>query len=144
MDASYLTGVWRLVSGEFRSSDNIVTFPWGKNPEGQIIYTENGYVAAQIMAPNRPRFVSRDHMKGTEIEVRAAFEGYQAYYGAYMVDEKTNVINHRIDGSVFPNLVGHTLRRYYEFSEKYLTLRTPPMRMGGVEVTGAFVWTRPY
>lgn len=139
---NHLTGVWKLISGEFRYSGDTVTYPWGKDPGGQIVYTADGYMAAQIMNPDRPEFVSRDHMKGTDIEIRAAFEGYQAYYGTYAIDEKEKIVNHRVEGSVFPNLIGHTLKRYYELSGDMLTLRTPPMKMGGKEVTSVLIWQR--
>jgi len=133
-------GTWKLISGEFHSTEGTTTFPWSQNPGGQIIYTAEGFMAAQIMNPKRPDFVSKDHMKGTDAEVRAAFEGYQAYYGTYDIDAAENIVNHRVTGSVFPNLIGHNLKRYFEFSGSRLILRTPPMKMSGTAVTVVLVW----
>jgi len=142
MTDNLFTGPWKLISGEFHYSDGKITFPWGENPGGLIIYTSEGYISAQIMTAGRPDFASKDHMRGTDAEIRAAFEGYQAYYGTYDIDTTAGIVNHRVTGSVFPNLIGHNLKRYYEFSGNRLTLRTPPMKMGGSTVTGVLVWER--
>lgn len=142
MDITQLVGAWKLVAAEFRYSDGNVTCPWGDPTAGQIIYTAGGLMSAQIMNPSRPKFASRDHMKGTDIEVRAAFEGYQAYYGTYEINDANRTISHIVEGSVFPNLVGHTLKRYYKITGSRLTLSTPPMRMGGESVTVILIWEK--
>jgi hypothetical protein len=96
------------------------------------------------MDPDRPKFASKDHMRGTDEEVRAAFEGYQAYYGTFTLDEKEKTAIHHVEGSIFPNLIGHQLKRHYEFSQdgSRLTLGTPPMPMGGDKVSGVYIWER--
>ena len=138
------TGTWKLISGEFRNSDGKTSYPWGTELEGRIVYTSDGNMAAQIMDPDRPKFVSKDHMKGTDEEVRAAFEGYQAYYGTFEINEKEKTIIHHVQGSIFPNLIGHDLLRYFELSEdgKRLRLGTPPMPMGGEKVSAIYVWEK--
>jgi|WetSurMetagenome_2_1015567.scaffolds.fasta_scaffold02631_1 hypothetical protein len=145
MSETRFPGTWKLIAGEYRHSDGTVTYPWGNPPAGQIMYTADGHMAAQIMRLGRPNFIFKDHMKGTDTEIREAFEGYQAYYGTYVIKEAENIIDHLVTGSVFPNLIGHTLKRYYAFSENAfsssrLTLSTPPMKMGGTTVTGILVW----
>ncbi len=52
-----------------------------------LIYDASEHVPAQMMRAGRPRFGSGDQLKGTDAEVRAAFEGYLAYFGEYTVDE---------------------------------------------------------
>jgi len=142
MDITELIGAWKLIAAEFRRSDGKITYPWGNPPAGQIIYTAGGRMSAQIMDPSRPKFIARDHMKGTDNEVRTAFEGYQAYYGTYDINEKEKTISHLVEGSVFPNLVGHTLKRYYEIAGSRLTLSTPPMLMSGQSVTVILIWEK--
>lgn len=147
MSETRFPGTWKLIAAEYHHADGTVTYPWGKPPAGQIIYTADGHMAAQIMRPGRPNFISKDHMKGTGAEIREAFEGYQAYYGTYVIKEAENTIDHLVAGSVFPNLIGHTLKRYYAFSQNAssgsrLTLSTPPMKMDGILVTGILVWER--
>jgi len=137
-----IIGVWVLISGEFCYSNGTASRPWGNKPVGQLIYTENGYMSVQIMNPDRPFFVSKDHYKGTGEEIRKAFEGYQAYFGTYSIDEKESSITHYVIGSVFPNLTGKPIKRFYELDGSTLTLKTPPMKMGGEIVTGILVWTK--
>src|SRR5882672_5916133 len=41
-------GTWHLVSSEFRRADGAVTYPIGKDAVGLLIYTAEGYMAAQL------------------------------------------------------------------------------------------------
>jgi hypothetical protein len=138
-----LIGAWRLLSAEFRSSDGKIAYPWGKNATGLLIYNASGYVSAQIMNPDRPKFASRDNFKGTPEETKFAFDGYQAYYGTFEIDEKGKMVIHHIIGNLFPNAIGVSFKRYYEFSiNDRLTLSTPPMTMGGERIAGLLIWER--
>ncbi len=50
-----LVGAWRLVSYEIRPRDGgTVTYPLGRDARGWILYTPDGYMSAQLMAPGRP------------------------------------------------------------------------------------------
>jgi hypothetical protein len=144
MSINQFVGTWKLISGEFRTADGKISYPWGNELEGRIMYTADGNMAAQIMDPDRPKFTAKDHMKGTDEEVRAAFEGYQAYYGTYEVDEENHTIIHHVEGSVFPNLIGHDLPRFYELYEdgNRMRLGTPAMPMGGAKVSAVYVWEK--
>ncbi|MBN1366358.1 MAG: lipocalin-like domain-containing protein [Dehalococcoidales bacterium] len=143
MSRDRFIGAWKLITAEFRSTDGKVNYLWGKNAAGLIIYSAGGNVSAQIMNPDRPKFASRDNLKGTPEEAKAAFDGYQAYFGTFEVDEKEKLVIHHITGNLFPNAIGINLKRFYEFSENdRLTLSTPPMSMGGERVTGVLVWER--
>jgi hypothetical protein len=44
--------------------------------------------------------------KGTDAEVRAAYEGYVAYFGTYRVDEANSVVTHVVEGSLNPGYTG--------------------------------------
>ncbi|GEM_PF-6774270 len=44
-------------------------------------------MAVQIMRSDRPAFASGERLEGTQEEIKAAFEGYFAYYGTYEVNE---------------------------------------------------------
>ncbi len=138
-----LIGAWKLVSAEFRTSDGKIMYPWGRNAIGLLIYSSSGNVSAQIMNPERPKFASRDNLKGTPEETKLAFDGYQAYFGTYEVDEKEKTVIHHITGNLFPNAIGVILKRFYELSgSERLTLSTPPISMGGQRITGLLIWER--
>jgi hypothetical protein len=53
-----------------------MVYPFGKNAQGSIIYTESGRVSAQVMRPDRPQFATGDQMKGTTEEIKANYEGF--------------------------------------------------------------------
>jgi hypothetical protein len=53
-------GTWKLVSVEETRPIGEVTYPDGRNPHGLIMYDTLGYVAVQIMMPDRPKFASDD------------------------------------------------------------------------------------
>jgi hypothetical protein len=47
-----------------------------------------------------------------------------------------------VEGSLFPNWIGHRNLRYYEFEGNRLTLKTLAFLMAEQEVTGVLVWER--
>ncbi len=143
MSDNRLIGAWRLLSAEFHSSDGKVIYPWGKNATGILVYSDTGYVSAQIMNPDRLEFASCDNLKGTPAETKVAFDGYQAYFGTFELTEGEKTVIHHITGNLFPNAIGIDLKRYYEISgDNRLILSTPPMTLNGERVTGVLVWDR--
>lgn len=143
MGKEQFLGSWRLISSVFKSvSSGQVAYPLGKDATGLIIYSADGYMSAQLLSPNRPRFASGDHLKGTQEEIKGAFEGLMTYYGTYEVDEKQHTVSHHCERSSFPNWDGQVLNRYYEFSDDKMTLSTPQLKMGGEKVVGVLIWQR--
>lgn len=81
-----IIGAWKLISFEIHRENGEVIYPFGKNAQGSIIYTESGRFSAQVTHPDRPRFASGDQMSGTTGEVKANYEGFVSYYGSYEFD----------------------------------------------------------
>ena len=135
-------GAWRLAAYELEGDDGKITQPYGEKPEGMLMYDAEGHMAVQIMRPGTAPFAANDRWLGTDEELRAAFEGYIAYYGRYTVDTDRREVTHHVEGSVFPNYIGRRLVRYYEIGEGRLTLSTPPMPFGGSPGVGRLVWVR--
>lgn len=142
MPINQFIGAWRLGSFKILSESRSIGHPLGEDAMGMIIYDAQGHMMVQAMRQGRPRFESDDQMKGTDQEIRAAFEGYLAYFGDYVVDDREQTITHQVKGSMFPNFVGQSLVRRYEFSGDQLTLTTPPFKVGGFIVTAVLVWER--
>jgi hypothetical protein len=142
MGREQFIGIWKLVSNEFRQSDGQVRYPFGRDSVGIAMFNANGQNGAQIMRPDRPAFASGDRLKGTPAEIRSAFEGFFAYFGTYEVKQEENTIILHVEGSSFPNWVGTAQKRFFEFSGNRLTLTTPPILMGGKQVTGFLIWER--
>ena len=136
-----LVGSWKLISFHSKDSSGQTAYPFGKDAQGRLIYEPNGRMAVQLMDPNRPGFTSDDPLVTSEAEVRAAFNGYTAYYGTYSVNPDDQTIVHRIEAALLPNWVGTDQRRDFEFDGKYLTLKGP-LLLGGVQGVVSLVWER--
>ena len=137
------TGTWRLLGCEGRWSDGRVSHPYGEDPCGLLMYDGQGTFAGQIMAQERPDFATGNLLKGSDDEVRAAFEGYVAYYGAYRVEEAEGLMVHDVEGSFFPNWIGDTQIRKFEFtSDGKLRLSTLPIKGSRANLTVVLLWER--
>ncbi len=95
-----------------------------------------------IMRPERPKSSINDKSKATNEEIKSAFDGFEAYFGTYEIDEEKKIVSHHIVGSLFPNWEGMTHTRFAEFSGNQLTLKTPPMQYGGETISGTLIWQR--
>ena len=76
-----LVGAWRLLSYESRDSAGALQYPLGQGVVGQLMYDARGNMSAILMQPDRPAFAAHDLRRGTDAEVRAAFEGFIGYLG---------------------------------------------------------------
>ncbi len=137
-----LLGAWSLTSFEMRRSDGRVSFPFGEDPSGMLLYEPSGRMSAQLLRRDRPPFDSGDQLMGDASEIKSAFQGCIAYFGAFEVDEAAATVVHRVEGSLFPNWIGTEQVRYYELDRDRLTIKTAPTEWDGVEVVAVLVWRR--
>ena len=132
-------GTWKLVSIEGQRVPR-------RDGVGLIMYDTTGYMAVQIMPLDRPKFASGNRQQGTQEEIRAALDGYAAYFGPYEVNEAEGVVIHHLEGSIFPNEIGRDNIRYYEFSGDQLTLIPTNMVDSKLapksSATVRFIWER--
>jgi len=83
-----------------------ISHPYGAHPTGYIVYDATGRLHVQVMrTPATPPFAAGD-AQGTDQEIRAAYDGYVAYFGTYEVDEAQSVVVHRVQGSLMPSYTG--------------------------------------
>jgi hypothetical protein len=142
MTIAPFTGAWKLISSEMRSSSGEVQYPLGEDCAGRLIVDSAGNFTAQLMRPDRPEFASGDVVRGTDEEIRTAYQGFVAFWAKIEVDEEKKEMTYVVEGSLFPNWIGHRNLRYYEFEGNRLTLKTPAFLMAEQEVTGVLVWER--
>jgi hypothetical protein len=140
MSTNPFVGTWRLLSLETRTSGEEVGYPLGKDAVGYLIYSQEGFMAASVMRAGRANFASADSLAASAEEKLTAFETYSSYCGTYEV--KGDKVIHHIELSLFRNWSGRDQERFFEFSDDRLTLRTPPMSVGGVERTLQANWQR--
>lgn len=121
--ASQLVGVWTLVSLVSLQDGLEESFPFGRKPEGFLIYTSDGYVSAQLMKPGRS-FESRDWQQATASEFQEAGSGYIGYCGVYAVNEEKKTVTHFPSVALVPNLINGKQLRLVHLRGDRLTLRT--------------------
>ena len=142
MTASELLGTWRLLSYEAREASGHVQHPWGEDVSGQLIYDSGGNVSVYVQRNDRPIFAARDPARGTDAEIRAAFEGLVSYFGTYAIDTNAQTVTHHVHGAAFPNWSGHDQVRFYKINGNRLKLSTPPLTVGGLTFEYVLSWER--
>ena len=116
-------GTWRLLSFEEIQPDGSINYPYGQDPVGRLIYDAGGHMAVQIMRRDRLLLSSSDPQQVPPEEIKAAVEGFTAFFGTYEIDETEKIVTHRVEGHLFPNSVGRHLKRRFEFSGDRLILK---------------------
>ena len=139
-----LVGAWKLVS--FIETDvktNATSYPMGKNPNGLIIYTPDGYMSAQLQEPGASNFSSADLFRGTPEEYADAAHRYIAYSGRFFVDEDQNLLRHEMAVSLFPNWLGQKQVRLAKLDGDTLQLAPDePQFFNGSLRTALLLWKR--
>ncbi|KAK3064883.1 hypothetical protein LTS18_003046 [Coniosporium uncinatum] len=119
---SRIIGAWELV--EYSAHADIdpsgKIYPMGRDCQGIIMYTLDGYMSAQLQTPGQPHFAQNDLSGGTEEELAEAGKNYLAYTGPFYVDEsgEAPILRHHITDCSFPNWPGNTQRRMVKILEE--------------------------
>jgi hypothetical protein len=147
MSAREFVGSYRLQSFELVFDDGTVEHPLGRDAEGLIVYMREGFFSGQMMQRGRPKFAQARQSAaekdfGSDAEVRAAFNGYVAYYCTYDVDQARQIVNHRILGALLPNWEGQVNVRHYAFEGDVLVLKSPAMVVAGKSGRSVLHWRR--
>lgn len=136
-----IIGTWKLVSWTFKNEKGETIHYLGENATGILMYDAHGYMNAQLMKGNRPAFASESINGATPNEALGAFNSYLAYFGKYYEKGPGEMV-HTVEGSLFPNWVGHQEVRYGKIEGDRLVLSTPPIPTGGTEIIFHIVWQR--
>jgi hypothetical protein len=139
-----LIGAWRLVSCvETDVETGEIFLPMGEHPEGLILYTPDGYMSAQLSAPDRRNFESGDMYQGAPEEYASAGISYLAYSGPYYVDEARGAVEHEMFVSLFPNWKDQRQLRIVRLEGDELQLSTgEPDLFNGSLKAAAITWRR--
>jgi hypothetical protein len=101
-----LVGTWTFVRTEATQADGRKVLPFGPNPRGSLIFTEDGHFAHLQVADGIPKFVSNSRVTGTAEENKAVIQGSIALSGTYTVDEVVKAFTRKIEAATFPNWIG--------------------------------------
>ena len=142
--AAKLVGAWRLVSIEERDAEGKLVTPldYGPEPIGLLIYDASGRMAAQAMRRSRAKLPGDDVHRAPPEQAKAAFVGYNAYFGTFEVDESKGLVIHRVEGSMIPNWEGSEQRRQFTLAGDKLILEPPAFEAQGQKRSRKLTWER--
>ena len=109
---------------------------------GLLMYDAGGNMSAHVMRNDRPLFAANDPERGTDAEVRAAFDGYASYFGTYTIDQAKQTVTHHIRGAWYPNWIGNDQLRHFKFGGSRLVLSTPALVSDGQSFEYVAIWER--
>ena len=101
-----LVGTWTFARTEATQGDGSKILPFGPNPKGVNMFTEDGHFAQIQIADGIPKFASNSRVTGTAEENKAVVVGSISLFGTYTVDETARAIIYKVESSTFPNWVG--------------------------------------
>jgi hypothetical protein len=120
-----LVGAWSLLECAEIMQDGSRRLPLGEGARGQVVYTADGRMSAQLVRADRAPFAS-DDFRGAPVDVAAeAFQQYFGYFGSYRVDAGVGTVTHFIEGAWFPNLENKAQVRTFRFEQDRLILEAP-------------------
>lgn len=136
-------GAWKLLSCNAIRRNGCILPIYGNEPIGRLFYDADGNMSVHIMKAGRPNFASASKYKCTHVEMRTAFQGYEAYFSTYTIDNQRGTITHHLLGGLFPNWTNTNQLRYFKFFDNRLILSTEPIERGIFQKTiTILVWER--
>jgi hypothetical protein len=136
-----IVGTWKLVLTEETLKDGTTRpYPkYGPNGKGFLMYTRDGYMCADLVNPERPKW--QNPVQPATDEKIAAAEGSFAYCGRYEIDAKQNRLIHLPEVATDPGYVGSRQIRPYKFEDGRLVLGDVETQKPGV-VRWKIVWEK--
>jgi hypothetical protein len=141
--ASQLIGTWRLVSREDRTAagERRMDPGLGADPVALLVFDKAGNFAAQFMKRDRSTAeVAATTRSGANNST--AVNGYDAYFGKYIVDEGSGSVRTTLMGSLSPGDVGSVFTREMHVDGETLTIKLATTSAEGDPVTRTLIWER--
>jgi len=136
-----IVGTWKLVSTLETLKDGTTRpYPeYGPNGKGFLMYSRDGFMCADLVNPERPKWVNPT--EPTTEEKVAAADGSFAYCGRYEIDAKQNRLVHLPEVATDPGYVGSRQIRPYKFEDGRLVLSDVATAKPGV-LRWKIVWEK--
>ncbi|TDG12938.1 hypothetical protein E2F43_15405 [Seongchinamella unica] len=136
-----LVGTWQLESWTIGYSDrDDFSYPFGEEPQGLLMYSEDGWMSACIARRERALFPEDvNYRKLPDDRKAAAFSSYFQYAGRYRVADGDVI--HYVTQSLNPNFPGSEQLRHAELDGQTLVLSGKD-RAGEVTRFHSLVWHR--
>jgi hypothetical protein len=134
-----LKGTWQLESWTIGYADrDDFTYPYGEDPQGLRMYTDDGWMSASICRKERALLPEDVSFRKLPDEVKAAaFSAYFHYAGRYRVGEGDVI--HYVTQSLNPNFPGTEQVRHAELDGQTLVLSGKD-QVGDVARFHSLVW----
>ena len=116
-----LIGTWKLVSSELIMKDGSIRPDWmGPKGQGFLMYQADGYVCADLVNPDGPKWA--DPLHPTPAEMTSVGEKTYAYCGRYEIDAAKKQVIHLPEVASNPGFVGTRQIRPYTLAGNRLIL----------------------
>ena len=139
--AQDLVGGWDLVDWRIETShDDTPSHPFGKDAQGQIMYTADGRMSAVISRTGRSPLSTPSPRQASAEECRAAFTSFFCYAGTWHLDGDTVV--HELRLALNPGMLGTEQRRRASLAGDRLELSADESLSGGRERRHRIIWQR--
>ena len=125
-ESNPFVGTWKLLSWEVKQPDGTIRYLYSKDVVGYLIYTADGYMAAEIMDPDRqqsdPSFPLEHAAAQTlpDSDRARAYSTYVSYCGTYTV--KGSTVTHHVKAGLIPSWTGSDQARQFKFDDGRLIL----------------------
>lgn len=133
LTANDLLGAWALEEWYVEAEDGSRTAPFGRDAEGVIMYTEDGYMTAIVRTAKR--FLPAD--RPDDQQKAEAYSTYFNYAGTWTIDG--DAVTHHIEHALDPNLVGMAMTRTVAYEGHRMTFSGT---MADGKTKNVIVWRR--
>lgn len=139
-----LVGTWELLSREDHTSsgERRIEPSLGDNPIAQLIYDASGHFAAQFMKRDRSGGTDTEPVGGAAPNNSRARDGYDAYFGTYVVDDAGGTVTQQLTAALSTENVGQVLTRAMMVAGDELTIQLDTASAAGEPVTRTLRWKR--
>src|SRR5262245_2855309 len=103
-----LVGAWILAAVVGERADGSKFEPFGSNPKGIIIFSDDGHFSLFQSSANVPKIAANDRAKATSEEATTIVRESIAYFGTYAVSEGERTLSVQLSGSTYANLIAGT------------------------------------
>jgi hypothetical protein len=131
-----LAGSWKLSSWVIQVIGGEATEPFGPNPKGRAVFTQDGYAAFIIVGANRKPATNND-------ESAALLKSLLVYTGKFAIEG--DKFTTKVDVSGNELLTGTDQVRFFKLEGDKLSIRTPEQVSSiyvGKKVVGTLTWER--
>jgi hypothetical protein len=136
--AKQLVGSWKLSSWVIQIIGGEATQPFGPNPKGRAVFTQEGYAAFIIVAANRQPATNND-------ESAALLKSLLVYTGKFAIEGDKFTTKVDISGNEL--LTGQDQVRFFKLEGDRLSIRTAEQISSvyvGKKVVGTLTWEREH